>query len=140
MTEGIEAVGDRAEIAELVSRHGHLIDAGRLDELDSVFTADVVYDVSAYGFGALEGIPAIRDAALALGDGNPVGHHVTNVIVSVTDADSAAVVSKGLGVMADGTCGSVVYEDIVRREPAGWRISYRKVVPRHRPLGRLPDP
>jgi hypothetical protein len=42
--------------------------------------------------------------------------------------------SKGLGVQADGTLGTVVYEDVVRREPAGWRISYRRVAPRRRPL------
>jgi hypothetical protein len=137
MSEDLSAASrERAVITDLVSMHGHLIDAGRLDELDAVFTEDVVYDVNAYGFGALEGIAAIREAALALGDGNPAGHHVTNVLVSFTDPNSAAVVSKGLGVMADGTCGSVVYEDVVRRGPAGWRISYRRVVPRHRPLGR----
>jgi hypothetical protein len=38
VTDDTTAAGDRAEIAEVVSRHGHLIDAGRLDELDSVFT------------------------------------------------------------------------------------------------------
>jgi hypothetical protein len=42
--------------------------------------------------------------------------------------------SKGIGIMADGTSGSVVYEDLVRRTSAGWRISRRTVIPRQRPL------
>jgi hypothetical protein len=32
--------------------------------------------------------------------------------------------------MADGTSGTAVYEDILRREEHGWRISHRKVVAR----------
>ncbi|GGL08861.1 hypothetical protein GCM10012284_49370 [Mangrovihabitans endophyticus] len=42
--------------------------------------------------------------------------------------------SKGIGVSASGSVGSVVYEDVVRRETAGWRIAYRKVIPRRTPL------
>ena len=37
---------------------------------------------------------------------------------------------KGLAVMADGTSGTAVYEDTLRREEHGWRISRRKVVAR----------
>ena len=36
--------------------------------------------------------------------------------------------------LADGTSGTVVYEDVVRRTSAGWRIARRTVVPRQRPL------
>ncbi len=36
-------------------------------------------DLGALGSGSLAGIPAIREAALALGEGNPFGHHITNV-------------------------------------------------------------
>jgi hypothetical protein len=47
----------------------------------------------------------------------------------------AAGIRPGLRrISADGTVGSVVYEDVVRREPAGWRIAYRKVIPRRTPL------
>ena len=71
--------GDRAEIAELLARHGHLFDDGALDRLDLLFTASIRYDVSAFGGGVLAGIEAIRAATLALAGRNPVGHHVTNV-------------------------------------------------------------
>src|SRR6202034_4876506 len=49
---------------------------------------------------------------------------------------SAGVRSKGIGVMADGTAGSVAYDDIVTRQPGGWKISYRKVTARRAALGQ----
>ena len=79
-------VADRMAIHELLALHGHLVDAGELDRMGELFTADVVYDVTSFGFGELHGHEAIRSAALALGDRNPVGHHVTNVHVT-EDAD-----------------------------------------------------
>jgi hypothetical protein len=126
---------DRLEIYELLALHGHLMDAGEFDRLGELFTEDFAYDVEAYGFGVLEGAEAFADAALALGDGNPLGHHVTNALVTGALGDGEATVrSKGIGVNADGTCGTVVYDDLVRRTGAGWRIARRTVVPRRRPL------
>jgi SnoaL-like domain len=126
---------DRIAVHELVGLHGHLMDAGALGALDEVFTGDVVYDLSAFGFGELRGTSAISNAARALGDRNPVGHHVTNVVVTPVGDDECRVLSKGIGVQVDGTTGSVVYEDVVRRTDEGWRICRRKVVPRRAPLG-----
>jgi SnoaL-like domain len=125
---------DHAAIVELISLHGHLFDDGDLDRLDVLFTPSIVYDVSELGGGALRGIDAIRAAALALGDGNPVGHHVTNVVVSEHGDGRVGVRSKGIGVNADGTVGSVTYEDTVVATEAGWRIDHRRVVPRRVPL------
>lgn len=131
MTLSIE---DRLAIAELISLHGHLFDDGRLDELAELFSDDVVYDVPAFGQGELVGIGAIRDAALALGAANPVAHHVTNIVIADLGDDRALVRSKGLGVTADGGCGSVSYEDVVVRRAGGWRISRRTVAARRVPL------
>jgi hypothetical protein len=99
-----------------------------------VFTADVVYDVSDLGGGRLIGLAAIEEAARALGDGNPLGHHVTNVVVQELAPDAARVVSKGLGVTTEGRVGSVVYEDDAVRTDQGWRIRRRLVRGRRRPL------
>ncbi|MFI9413125.1 nuclear transport factor 2 family protein [Nocardia gamkensis] len=129
------SIDDRFEINDLIAEHGHLMDAGELDRMDELFTPDVVYDLTELGFGELRGVTALREAALALGDANPVGHHVTNVLVTRNDAGMVVVRSKGIGISADGGCGSVTYEDVVVRASAGWRISYRKVVPRRAALG-----
>lgn len=126
---------DRIDITDLINLHGHLTDAGELDRMGELFTQDVTYDVSDFGFGSLHGLEAIRDAALALGDANPVGHHVTNIVITGIDDGSARVRTKGLGVNADGTAGSVVYDDVVTRGPDGWRISRRTVIARRAPLG-----
>jgi 3-phenylpropionate/cinnamic acid dioxygenase small subunit len=124
------APDDRAEITELLARHGHLFDDGEFDRLNLLFTASVRYDVTAFGGGVLQGIEAIRAATLALGDRNPVGHHVTNVVLTEQPDGSVRARSKGIGVYADGTAGSVTYEDEIVRTDDGWRIDARTVAPR----------
>jgi hypothetical protein len=134
-------VEDRLAIRELVELHGHVCDDGQLERLDEIFATDVAYDLGSYGYGVLVGVDAVRGAALALGEANPLGHHVTNVVVtdvmrggSAGTADEVLVSSKGLAVQADGTTGSVVYRDVLRRTAEGWRITRRTVVPRRTPL------
>ena len=125
---------DRIQIHELINLHGHLMDEGDFDRLDELFTDDVVYDVSALGGTRLIGARAIAEAGLALGASNPLGHHVTNVVLTEIRDDRARVRSKGLAVMAGGTVGSVVYDDEVFRTDEGWRIAVRRVLPRKVPL------
>lgn len=127
-------VEDRLEIYELLALHGHLIDTGEFDRLDELFTEDFVYDVEALGYGSLEGAEAFVEASRALGDDNPLGHHVTNALVIGGDENEATVRSKGIGILTNGTSGTVVYEDVVRRTAMGWRIARRAVLPRRRPL------
>ena len=125
---------DRFAIADLINLHGHLTDRGDLDELDALFADDVTCDVRALGGGVLTGLAAVREAALALGEANPVAHHVTNIVLSEARDGTVRALSKGLGVMADGFCGSVTYEDTVQRGTAGWRITHRVVRARRTPL------
>ncbi|POX43858.1 nuclear transport factor 2 family protein [Streptomyces sp. Ru72] len=125
---------DRMAVTELLSLHGHLFDAGALDRLDELFTDDVVYDVTDFGREPLTGIAAIREATLALGTANPVAHHITNVVLTEITSGEVRALSKGLGVHADGTCGSVTYDDTVVRGRDGWRISRRRVIARRAPL------
>lgn len=101
-----------------------------------MFTEDVVYDVSPMGADPIHGLDGLRAAAAALGDRNPVGHHVTNVVLTSRPDGSVEALSKGIGINADGSCGSVTYEDLVVRTEAGWRINRRRVIPRRTPLGR----
>ncbi|NGO68208.1 nuclear transport factor 2 family protein [Streptomyces boncukensis] len=126
---------DRSDIAELVSLHGHLVDDGRLDRLEELFTPDVVYDLSDFGREPLSGVAAVREAAAAMGAAGPVAHHVTNIVVTPSADGRARVRSKGLGVRADGTCGSVTYDDTAVRTADGWRISHRTVTRRGAPGG-----
>jgi hypothetical protein len=132
---------DRTDITDLINLYGHLTDTGKLDQLGELFTQDVTYDVTDFGMGALHGVTAIREAALTLGQANPVGHHVTNIVITQIDDHSARVRSKGIGITAHGTTGSATYDDVVTREPDGWKISHRKITARRAALGeQVPGP
>lgn len=128
------SVEDRLDIHELIALHGHLSDAGDFDRMHEVFAADVVCDLEDFGLGLVRGRDALRDTALAMGEGNPVGHHATNVVITAVDDDVVRVRSKGIGIRADGTSGSVVYEDVIQRTVGGWRIVSRKITARRVPL------
>jgi hypothetical protein len=126
---------DRLAIYELIALHGHLMDAGEFDRLDELFTDDFVYDLELLGYGQLKGAVALVEAAVALGDANPLGHHVTNtLVIGEADDGSVRVRSKGIAIRGDGSAGTVAYEDVVRRTGAGRRIAGRAVIPRTRPL------
>jgi 3-phenylpropionate/cinnamic acid dioxygenase small subunit len=124
---------DRLAIHELLARHGHIVDNGELDRLSELFTADVVYDLTRLGGSSLHGTAAIVEASRQLGDRNPVAHHVTNVVVSEHEGEITAR-SKFLGVRKDGSVGSGVYDDVLRRTSDGWRIARRQVSVRKEPL------
>ncbi|MEU8185523.1 nuclear transport factor 2 family protein [Micromonospora sp. NPDC049044] len=125
---------DRAAITDLLNRHGHLTDSGEFDRMQELFTADVAYDVTDLGGGVLTGLAVLRDAALDLGAGNPVAHHVTNIVLTAVAEDRVHAQSKGIGINADGTAGSVTYEDTIVRGDGGWRITHRRVRARRVPL------
>jgi len=127
-------IEDRFEINEKLSLAGHLFDGGELDRLDEVFTPDAVYDLTDAGVGAFEGVEAIRQAALRLGAGNPIAHHLTNVVITGEDDDEVTVRSKGLVLMADKTLESVTQHDIVRRHNGGWRIGRRVIKAQRAPM------
>jgi hypothetical protein len=120
-------VEDRLAIHELLALHGHLVDAGEFDRLGELLTPDAVY-------AGIRGFEALTEASEQLGDGNPVGHHVTNIVVSEDPDGTVRARSKGIGIYADGTAGSVVYDDVLRRTPDGWRIASRTISPRRTPL------
>lgn len=125
-------VEDRVAIHEVIALHGHVADDRDWDRLGEVFTDDVDFDVRDYGYGTLHGLQAMQDLVRGNRDdaAQPLGHHVTNTVIVGQDGSRVRARSKVLTVASDGTSGSAVYEDVLRREAQGWRISYRKVVAR----------
>ena len=118
---------DRAAITDLINLHGHYVDAGWHDRMTELLAEDVTYDTTGLGGNVIVGLARLREAAIAMGDRNPVGHHVTNIVVTEVDGDRASAISKGIGIMADGSCGSVTYHDTLSRNDSGWRIIHRRV-------------
>lgn len=128
---------DHQAIDRTLGLVGHIVDRGELDRFGETFTSDAVYDLSDVGAGAFEGIEAIRNGALELGAGNPVAHHITNIVISSQEEDVATAQSKGLILMADGSVASVTHLDTLRRREGGWRISRRVILAQRTPLGGL---
>lgn len=124
------SVQDRLAIHEMISLHGHLADDRSPELLDRMWAEDAVLDLAEYGLGRVAGLAAIRRLFEQPPGDQPIGHHVTNVLVTEQPDGSALVRSKGLAVLADGRAGTAVYEDRAVRTPAGWRIAHRKVVRR----------
>lgn len=127
---------DRIEIHETIALHGHIADDRDWDRWGELYTDDMVLDLEDFGLGTTHGIAALRKLARENQNDSwqPLGHHVTNIVLAGHDGDRVRARSKGLSVNADGTCGTVVYEDTLRREPQGWRICHRKVLARRAPV------
>jgi 3-phenylpropionate/cinnamic acid dioxygenase small subunit len=123
---------DRLAIHDVITLHGHVADDRDWDRLGELFTDDTVLDLEDFGYGTLRGLAALRELSLASQDdkGQPLGHHVTNILITGHDGQTARARSKALAVMRDGTSGTAVYEDVLRRDEHRWRISHRKVVAR----------
>ena len=120
-------IEDRWAIGEALALLGHIVDSGRLERLEEVFTPDAVYDLTDAGLGAVEGVEAIRHAARQLGADNPLAHHTTNVVITGEEDGEVSVLSKGLLLLADGKLRSITQHDSVRRHDGGWHISRHAV-------------
>jgi hypothetical protein len=71
--------------------------------------------VTDLGGAVIRGLAELKAVAMALGEANPVAHHVTNIVVTATAGDLARPVSKGIGISTAGTVGSVTYGHSVQR-------------------------
>jgi hypothetical protein len=116
---------DTLAIHELLALYGHIIDERQWARADELFTARTVYDMREFGLGIVQGTAAIRELWSRPNAAHPLAHHATNILVSVDPDGTVRVLSKGLGVGANGRVGSVVYRDVVERTPQGWRFASR---------------
>ena len=118
---------DIVAIQQLTARYGHLVDAREFKRLGEIFTADGVFDVTAYQAGRHEGLAAL--IAFFEGAAHPPAHHATNLYVfeegtTVRAWSKYAVPGEG-GKMFGGD-----YRDTLMRTASGWRIRERVVTAR----------
>jgi hypothetical protein len=118
-------VADTLAIHQLLALYGHIIDEREWQRVDELFTADAVYDMTEFGLGRVVGAAAIRALWSRPDASHPLAHHATNIVISEDGDGRVHVLSKGLGVGANGRVGSVVYRDLVERTAAGWRFTAR---------------
>jgi hypothetical protein len=120
---------DRVALHELAALYGHLLDQRRWDDLDLVFTDDLVYEGLTHTTHSI----AAKVALWTSEDGirlHPAAHHITNPVVTQDPDGTVRMICKGIMIRADTAPVSIIYEDVAVRTAQGWRISRRKATNR----------
>jgi hypothetical protein len=126
-------IADRLAIHELLGLYGHIIDERRWQDMELVFSDDLVYDATDFGHGITRTLDELRNHWSGDESIHPLAHHATNIVVTEDADGTVRVLSKGIGVGRKGRVGSAVYRDVVVETPAGWRLSYRRAELRRPP-------
>jgi SnoaL-like domain len=125
---------DTEEIRNLRIRYSHVLDSGKMEGFNDVFTKDAVVEVSV---GKMEGLDAIKTGLAGAYDTfdyrkarhYPFMHAVTNHSITITGADSA----EGLCYLLDWVTGREkghpvlllgLYADKYIRVDGAWKIYY----------------
>lgn len=98
---------DRIAIHETIALHGHVADDRDWDRWDELYTDDLVLDLEDFGFGTIYGIAALRKMARDNQDdpSQPLGHHVTNIVLTAHVSDRVRARSRGWRSMRTGRAG-----------------------------------
>lgn len=132
---------DIIQIHQLLALYGHVGDMPPSDEKRElqreVFTTDAVLDMTPIGFGRVEGLEAIAGfGSVARSQERQARAHLMTNVYAYEEDGVTRVRSKFAIPMGDLWCGGD-YEDVVVKEPGGWRIRERVIHPK---WGVWPDP
>ncbi|MGY1809518.1 nuclear transport factor 2 family protein [Blastococcus sp. SYSU D00669] len=130
MSDALQQLLDRTEIAELLARYSTALDERRWELLGEVFTPDASCD---YGsLGSPDGLAEITALVRGtIGDLDATQHLVGNVVVAVDGDEATADCYLISQHVRRGTPGGEHYmlggryADRLVRTPAGWRIAHR---------------
>ena len=118
---------DFADLQQLLSRYCHIVDAKSWDDLGQIFTEDGSMTVTGI-YPVHTGLAALKEL-YGVKMRHPIAHNSTSVVVIADEGDRLRVESKFITVRSTGLCGTGLYEDVVVRTPAGWRIQTRLATP-----------
>lgn len=118
-------VDDIVEIGQLLARYGNIADTTDLDALEQFFTADIVLVPQHADVAPLRGIGALREA---IGRLDKPSHNTTPPAISVDADGTVRAWSRYLSFRTDGSIVEGEYLDVLVRTPAGWRVSFRRIV------------
>lgn len=122
---------DIVDIQQLIALCGHAIDADDQSLIPLVYTNDGVFDPSAMGAPAIEGLDALIAFYTATKPHLPPAHNTTNIHV-YEEGGQTRVRSKWMMLSRrDGSWLLGDYDDVVVRTKVGWRIKHRRVKLRH---------
>jgi hypothetical protein len=127
-----QEVADKQAIRDLQNYYSYSIDAGDYDNLDDVFTVDVVADYGVAGFH--EGVDAVKTTCRgALEPLTAVQHINGNHVAQINGDEATASCYFHVHQHREGTQGGDHfemggrYDDELERRPEGWRINKRKI-------------
>ncbi len=118
-----------SDIRILFARFAHVFDNAEVDALDQVFTEDGAIELARTGT-VFRGLDAIRTFNRGLGEQSP-DHHTLDTVLSVDEDGTVRGRSRYLAVLPDGSVHNGDYLDVLVRTERGWRIAYRRSVPRY---------
>lgn len=128
MSSGQVDTADIVAITQTLNLYGHLFDKKDWDNLHLVFTEDGIVDYTAAGRVRAEGVEHIKRHMIEVPP-SVLAHTSLNVYIW-TDNGVMRARSKFLAPVPDGTVFTGLYEDVIVRTAAGWRIKERIVTVR----------
>lgn len=138
MNEQLQRLLDTEEIRALRVRYSDVLDTGKVEGFDDVFTGDAVLSVTV---GDMEGLDAIKQGLAGAfdlynwkkKDSHPFMHAVTNHSIKITGPDSA----EGQCYLLDFVTGREadqhpllllgLYVDQYKRVDGAWKISHTRL-------------
>lgn len=130
MTDPLQELLDRAEIADVLSRYSTALDTRSWELLDQVFTPDADCDYGA--LGTPSGVHSIVDLIRStIGSLDATQHLIGNVTVAVAGDRASAdcyLISQHIRAGAPGGEHYLLggrYSDRLARTQDGWRITHR---------------
>ncbi|MDN3480903.1 nuclear transport factor 2 family protein [Arthrobacter sp. APC 3897] len=124
---------DVEQLIQLMHRYSSHLDAGRLDELVSLFADDGVWDGSAWGLPEIRGTGELRSffADTMSGPSNTLHLVLNHIIDADADADTAtgSAYFHVFSLTHDGTRRDSlgIYTDRFVRTARGWKFARRSV-------------
>jgi len=127
---------DALAIHEILALFAHVFDNNEVEDLGLVFTADVQVDVGAGPSQIYQGLTEFADFVRNVKTAAAPDHHTVNTSLTPQDDGSVHARSRYIGINPEGRLTSGEWLDVLVRTPQGWRISYRRSLPRTpRPAG-----
>jgi len=126
----VDALVDRAEIAALSVRYATALDRREWSLLRSCFATDAIVEYE--GMPPIHGLDAVIDVCKSALDRLDASQHLIGNQVVELDGDLARpecyLQAQHVRRDLDGTyIVAGTYSDLLRREPAGWRIVHRRL-------------
>jgi len=121
----------RESVRETIARYAHLVDRGRIEELLQLFAEDATLEAGerppAHGRDAIRAFFLGTKGSLAAAATRPlIRHHVTNVLIELTDRETATASSYFLAITERGPDHWGRYQDRLVARGGRWLFHHRR--------------